>query len=283
MRVGKMSRLRLRYLLDMEDNSWTKEKPLASFGEGSRGMSLGVFGHCMSKLSQVWTFADPANTLAIHGFINAVTDCVFRGDEAGVPWSSTDAHVYSLSQLWASLMRKCDSTQDACMMGGRAACRSAPSKEWCTDTSCEWVRLFDSACAASAAQRAATNATKKLLDEAKTASKVKADAAAGKRQAAQEPPDAPKVTKPKPNTRTKNAAKNMGVADAPAGASPTAAPAPVVPPTVTSVRGGADAAAELLRVHGTKVVNGVTKLPCHFFFTKGSCSFTEDKCRCHHG
>ena len=279
-RVGKMSKLRVRYLLDMDDAKWTKDKPLASFMDNSRGMSLGTFGHCMSKLSQVWTFSDPANTLAIHGFINAVTDCVFRGDEAGMPWSSSDGE-YSISHLWASLMRKCDSTQDACMMGGRAAARSAPNKEWCTDTSFEWVRLFDSACAASAAQRAATTATKKLLDEAKAASKVKQETAAGKRQATQDPPETPKVVKAKPNTRTKSAAKNMGQAAPPP--TPAATATPVAAPAAASSRGGADAAAELLRVHGTKVVNGVTKLPCHFFFTKGACSFNEDKCRCHHG
>ena len=284
-RCGKMCKLRLPWLLDMEDSQWSKDKPLASFGENaSRGTALGNFGHAMSKLSQVWTFADPVNTVGIHGFINAVTDCVFRGDEAGVPWSSKDASVPTLSSFWASLMRKCDSTQDGCMLGGRAVARSAPSKEWCTDTSLEWVRQFDSGCAAAAAQRAATAATKRLLDEAKAASKAhKADSAPAKRQATQEPADAPK-TASKPKTRTKAAAKNMGSgAGGTPAVQPTATAVKVEPAAPADDRGGAAGRAELLRVHGTKLVDGVTRQPCFFFFTKGHCNYSEEKCRCHHG
>ena len=263
-RLGNIAGASLCAFLDI-DAKWSSDDPLQAFAELDRGNEK--FFAAVNRLGHAWGLAQPQFAVQITAFCGRLSEFVRSQIDQGAEWSA-------LSVWYKELMRRVDSQRRQYELKESTVLRAPPDVDWVEDRSTRYSVDLTSAVAKTSGQRAAREEAKKVAEaNAAETKKMEKDLIDLKRQLAARKHDKPDPKKARPDPKRPDTQKT------------------VTPPPPAGVgeydgRSRKEQEKHLMSTVGTKIVNGVSKYPCIFHFTKSKpkChnDAKPDDCKGHH-
>ena len=134
-RLGRLGKVRLLHLLDLDDTS-TDDDPLLGL-KSAAGNGLATLGRAFSRLGLAWSMAWPPHSSMAISFLSRLLEKITElRQEMAVPWTV-------ISTYYRSLFKKVDSgARRFAIREEHQQFRTAPSLDW-VDGQFEYVRVVD--------------------------------------------------------------------------------------------------------------------------------------------
>ena len=134
-RLGRLGKVRLLHLLDLDDTS-TDDDPLLGL-KNAAGNGLATLGRAFSRLGLAWSMAWPPHSSMAISFLSRLLEKITElRQEMAVPWTV-------ISTYYRSLFKKVDSgARRFAIREEHQQFRTAPSLDW-VDGQFEYVRVVD--------------------------------------------------------------------------------------------------------------------------------------------
>ena len=117
-RIGRLRKLKLLYLLDMEDCG-TPDDPLKQFALLKEGADT-LFARALSRLLHVWILCTPSDVAAVTRFCGRLGTYVAESRANNASWQA-------LSTFIAKVMRRVDETAERYSLQETTVARASPS------------------------------------------------------------------------------------------------------------------------------------------------------------